>query len=165
MKKYKLCDIATISSSKRIFANEYVKEGIPFYRGKEITQLFNHQNITELLYIPSELYCTLKNKYGVPVKNDILLTAVGTIGSVYLIKDEKFYFKDGNLIWFKNINNKIIDPKFLFYYFISNKMQQYLQTKAIGSSQPALTIESLKGCEILIPEIDEQQHIVNTKLY
>ena len=29
MKKYKLCEISTISSSKRIFANEYVKEGIP----------------------------------------------------------------------------------------------------------------------------------------
>ena len=35
-KEYKLGEVCTISSSKRIFANEYQKTGIPFYRGKEM---------------------------------------------------------------------------------------------------------------------------------
>jgi type I restriction enzyme S subunit len=34
--------------------------------------------------------------FGVPVKNDILITAVGTLGNIYLVpNNEKFYFKDG----------------------------------------------------------------------
>ena len=37
-KSIKLGDIVDISSSKRIFAKEYVSEGIPFYRGKEIIE-------------------------------------------------------------------------------------------------------------------------------
>lgn len=37
MKKYKLGEIAEITSSKRIFEKEYVDNGIPFIRGQEIT--------------------------------------------------------------------------------------------------------------------------------
>ncbi|MDU6063948.1 MAG: hypothetical protein E6Y75_02345 [Anaerococcus sp.] len=36
--KVKLGDIATVSSSKRIFARQYVDTGIPFYRQKEIIE-------------------------------------------------------------------------------------------------------------------------------
>ena len=34
--KVKLGELCDISSSRRIFAKEYVDEGIPFYRSKEI---------------------------------------------------------------------------------------------------------------------------------
>ena len=34
----KLEDICSISSSKRIFYDEYVDKGIPFYRSKEIIE-------------------------------------------------------------------------------------------------------------------------------
>ena len=36
MKKYKLGEIAEITSSKRIFEKEYVEDGIPFIRGQEM---------------------------------------------------------------------------------------------------------------------------------
>jgi type I restriction enzyme S subunit len=42
----------------------------------------------------------------VPKKGDILLTSVGTLGIPYFIKgDEIFYFKDGNLTWFKDFSD------------------------------------------------------------
>ena len=44
-KEYKLGDICNISSSKRIFAEEYVSSGIPFYRGKEIIEKHNKNTI------------------------------------------------------------------------------------------------------------------------
>ena len=37
--KTKLGNKSVIGSSKRIFANEYTTEGIPFYRSKEIIEL------------------------------------------------------------------------------------------------------------------------------
>ena len=34
-----LDELGTITSSKRIYKSEYVKEGVPFYRTKEIKEL------------------------------------------------------------------------------------------------------------------------------
>ncbi|MBK6366778.1 MAG: hypothetical protein IPF65_05775 [Polaromonas sp.] len=46
---------------------------------------------------------------------DLLLTSVGTLGSVYVVKPgDRFYFKDGNLTWFRNF--KGLDSQFLFYW-------------------------------------------------
>ena len=38
-KEYKLGNLADITSSKRIFYSDYVTEGIPFFRSKEIEQI------------------------------------------------------------------------------------------------------------------------------
>ena len=37
-KEYKIEEICEVLSAKRIFASDYVKNGIPFYRSKEIIQ-------------------------------------------------------------------------------------------------------------------------------
>ena len=37
-KTYKIGNLCSISSSKRIFAKEYQSSGIPFFRGKEIIE-------------------------------------------------------------------------------------------------------------------------------
>ena len=52
-------DIATISSSKRIFAKEYEVHGVPFYRGKEITLLSKGSNLTPEIFITEVHYRTL----------------------------------------------------------------------------------------------------------
>lgn len=116
----KLKELCNVTSSKRIFASQYQNSGIPFYRGKEISLLSNNEKIKQELYISEELYQEINEKYGVPKKDDILMTAVGTIGNCYIVKDEKIYFKDGNIIWLKDIDNKKILPKYLYYYLNLN---------------------------------------------
>ena len=61
----KIIDISEVTSSKRIYEKEYVKNGIPFYRSKEISLLKNKEKIEEVIYISEEKYTELKNKYGV----------------------------------------------------------------------------------------------------
>ena len=161
--KYNLNDIAVITSSKRIFANEYKSSGIPFYRGKEITQLYNHKAFSDLLYISEDKYNELIKNFGVPQENDILITAVGTIGSLYLVgKNDKFYFKDGNLIWLKNIDKTKVIPKYLYYLLSTNETQSLIDSITIGSTQTALTIEGVKMLNFDFPELKVQQHIVDT---
>ena len=153
----KISDISEVTSSKRIYEKEYVKNGIPFYRGKEITLLKNKEKIKELFYISEERYIELKNNYGVPKKNDILITAVGTIGNAYMIDDDKpFYFKDGNLIWLKNIKEY---PKFLEFLFEYN--QNKILEISMGSSQKALTIIKLENLSFYFPPLDEQKRIAD----
>lgn len=156
----KLKELCNVTSSKRIFASQYQNSGIPFYRGKEISLLSNNEKIKQELYISEELYQEINEKYGVPKKDDILMTAVGTIGNCYIVKDEKIYFKDGNIIWLKDIDNKKILPKYLYYYLNLNSTKNTIDSLLIGSTQKALTIESFKNIEIDIPNIEIQSKIV-----
>ena len=156
-KEKKLKYIAEITSSKRIYEYEYVDSGIPFYRGKEITALKNNQKIENFIYISEKRYNELKEKYGVPSKYDILITAVGTVGNAYTIEDDKpFYFKDGNLLWLKNIKEY---PKFVEYLFECNK--NILLNNFFGSVQHALTISRLENLTFCFPPLDEQKRIAS----
>nr|WP_317403432.1 restriction endonuclease subunit S [uncultured Helicobacter sp.] len=148
-----LNSLCEITSSKRIFYSEYVEYGIPFYRSKEIIEFSKGNNPQNELFIDENKYNDIANKFGVPQANDILLTSVGTLGIPYLVpKDKKFYFKDGNLTWFKNFKN--ITSLFLFYWFKSPQGKEKLDSIAIGSTQQALTIAALKAVNIHLPHTD-----------
>ncbi len=141
------CDIG---SSKRIFQSEYINSGIPFYRGKEISLKKAGKPITDLLFISEDRYQDLKSKYGKPELGDILLTAVGTIGASYRVADEEFYFKDGNIIWFKNFRKKDYGS-FIYALMQSNIFDDIIANITIGSTQKAITINALGITRILKP--------------
>ena len=158
-KKYKIGDLCSISSSKRIFAKEYQSSGVPFFRGKEIIEKQKGESISTELYISRSRYDEIKIKYGVPKEGDMLLTSVGTLGIPYIVKNEDFYFKDGNLTWFSDF--KGLNSKFLYYWFLSPIAKNAIEAKAIGSTQKALTIDALSKFEINIPDIDTQNRIAS----
>jgi type I restriction enzyme S subunit len=161
-KEYKLGEVADITSSKRIFYSEYVTEGVPFYRSKEVIDKFNKRNIQTELFISEERFKAIKEKYGAPEKDDILLTSVGTLGIPYLVcEKDSFYFKDGNLTWFRKIDKDKVDAKYLFLWLQSSIGQQKLYEVTIGSTQPALTIAGLKEIEIELPDLSEQKSIAS----
>ena len=156
----RLGDIAKVSSSKRIFAKQYVASGIPFYRQKEIIDKKNKVNITDPLFISKEVYEEIKEKFGVPKKGDLLITAVGvTLGIPYVVDDEVFYFKDGNLIWLSEFSEEI-NSKYLYYWITSDVGQKSMWSRTIGSAQPALTIDTLKQYEIPVPSYELQCKVV-----
>jgi type I restriction enzyme S subunit len=157
----KLGELAELTSSKRVHLADYVSSGVPFFRGKEISQLKRNQFPDDILYISNEQYKEIKDKHGVPKKGDILITAVGTLGNVYCIKnDDEFYFKDGNLIWMKNIS---IDSHFLDVLLDVEK--EKVLASAIGSSQKALTMAALNKIEFQIPRNPKEQQKIATCLF
>ncbi|MBL7792639.1 MAG: restriction endonuclease subunit S [Saprospiraceae bacterium] len=146
----KLGDLLTITSSKRIFYSEYVSIGIPFYRSKEIIELRSIGATSSELYISPQRFEEIESKFGSPEKGDILLTSVGTLGVAYRVKSkDKFYFKDGNLTWFKDFN--IIPSSIIYFWLISKVGQEELASITIGSTQQALTIEGLKSIMFKVP--------------
>lgn len=140
-----------ISSSKRIFLSDYVDEGIPFYRGKEIILKSKNEELSDRLYISFDKYQEITKRYGVPHTGDLLITAVGTLGFPYRVtnSDGDFYFKDGNLIWFKK--SELISSVYLVSCFKGKYFKALLENIAIGSSQKALTIKALKDVRVLLP--------------
>ncbi|MFW2034355.1 MULTISPECIES: restriction endonuclease subunit S [Acinetobacter] len=158
-----LGQICEITSSKRIMRSEYVLSGIPFYRSKEIIELSQGLSISTDLYISSERYHKIKDKFGVPKIGDILLTSVGTLGISYQIDNETaFYFKDGNLTWFRNFHIDV-QSQYVYVWLKSSDAQQKLKEISIGTTQKALTIQALKKVSLSIPSIDIQDKI--SKIY
>ena len=156
LKFYLLGELGEITSSKRIFQSEYVDDGIPFYRTKEIKELANKEPISNELFISRERYEEIKVKFGVPEVGDILITAIGTVGEIYIVENEKeFYFKDGNILWLKGF--KDVDPFFL-RYLLSSLINE-LQNLSSGSAYKALPITKLKEYKIPLPPIEEQRRI------
>lgn len=152
----KLGEIADLTSSKRVHAQDYVDSGIPFYRGKEISELREHKPVSEVLYITEEKYKEMAKLYGSPQVGDLLITAVGTIGNTWVVDNVPFYFKDGNLIWFKNIK---CNPNYLDYVLSSDDGQKKIDVSAIGSNQKALTMVKLNELKFMFPNDDEQVKI------
>ena len=156
-KEKSLEELGQITSSKRIYKNEYVKEGVPFYRIKEVKELAHDKEISIELYISDIRYKEIKEVFGVPLEGDLLMTAVGTIGEIYIVKkDDKFYFKDGNVLWFKDFES--IDPYFL--KFALSAFVEKIKKLSIGAAYNALTIEKIEKHKILIPPLSEQRAII-----
>ena len=152
-----LDNIYWIRSSKRVFEKDYKKDGIPFFRSKEVVGLSQSKNINPEIYISIDKYEELKKISGIPLKDDLLVTAVGTIGKIWKVDYEKeFYFKDGNLIWLQlkkphNFFNPLSLKKILEEFI--NKEKENLSS---GSAYNALTIDKLKKFSIFIPPIELQ---------
>ena len=96
-----------------------------------------------------------------PEKDDVLITAVGTIGETYLVKsrDLPFYFKDGNLIKLSKWNRQIVLPEYMYYWLNSYTGKMAIKKITIGSTQQAITIRELSDIELDLPPIREQGKI------
>lgn len=150
-------DVTEVTSSKRVYLSDYVSSGIPFYRGKEISELERGEQPKDILFISRAQFQAYKDKFGSPQKGDLLITAVGTIGNVYRVKgNEDFYFKDGNIIWLRNPHG---NTEFLKICLERNV--QSIKDSSIGSSQKALTIVELKKIKFFSPTEHEQQKIAS----
>lgn len=153
----KLGESAELTSSKRVYLSDYTNTGIPFYRGKEITELKQGIEPSDILYISESSYMKFKETYGIPLIDDILMTAVGTLGNVLRINTDKpFYFKDGNLIWFRNIKEY---SSFLEVLLHVNRKE--VEKSSIGSTQRALTMVELRKLVFSFPPYPEQQKIAS----
>ena len=152
----KLSRLTDITSSRRIFKDEYVENGIPFYRTKEIVELSKDKKISSELFISNDRYNDILNNNDIPVIGDILLSAVGTIGVMWVVNTkEPFYFKDGNLVWLKMSKSKDINSKYLrltLEYLIEHEKGNLAQ----GAAYNALTIDKLKKFDVNIAPISLQ---------
>jgi len=158
--KKKLGEVYNITSSKRVFQDEWTKSGVPFYRAREIVKLSESGYVDNELFISNEMYDEYKSKYGVPQKNDLLVTGVGTIGVLYVVKEnEKFYFKDGNIIWFKSSGS--INSQFVKHLFRTRIIRKQIEDNASITTVGTYTIESANKTVVPFPNIREQTKIAN----
>ena len=156
--KYVIGDLMNVTSVKRIHQSDWKSSGVRFLRARDIVADYKKENMDEYLYISKERYEEYSRLSGKVQKGDLLVTGVGTIGVPYLVKDESpLYFKDGNIIWFKNNNQ--IEGNFLYNYFVGSRIQEYINNAAGIGTVGTYTITSGQKTPILLPNYSEQNKI------
>ena len=156
-----LGDIFNVSSSKRVLKNEWKSSGVPFYRAREIVKLSINGTVDNDLFISPEHYENLRKNYGVPNAGDLMVTGVGTIGKVYIVKEnDVFYYKDASVLCFENIY-KAINPKFAKLMLDSSLIQNQIHSKTYGNTVDTITISTAKNYLCVLPPLAEQKRIVD----
>lgn len=147
-----------ITSSKRVSQSEWKKSGIPFYRARELAILSEKGVVVNDLYIDIKQYQLYKKQFGVPVVGDMLVTGVGTLGKVYVIQSNReFYFKDGNIIWFKI--KEAINSEFLKQLFSTVLVTKQIDDASGKTTVGTYTINGAKHTSIPFPPKPEQNAI------
>lgn len=149
-----------VASVKRIHRKDWTDSGVRFLRARDIVSHFKNEKQNDCLYISKEKYDECSALSGKVSVGDLLVTGVGTIGIPYLVNDlNPIYFKDGNIIWFKNGSK--INGFFLYYSFIGNEIQNFINVLSGTGTVGTYTIESGKKTSISLPDKLEQQKIGN----
>jgi type I restriction enzyme S subunit len=157
-KSKKVSDFFEVGSSKRVLQSDWKDEGVPFYRTRELVSLAKNEPFRSSIFIDEEYYQKLIDKYGMPVEGDFLVSGVGTLGIIYQVKsNDKFYFKDGNVLWFKK--KKEISSSFFKYSFLSRYIQNQIDMQASVTTVGTYTISNAKKTKLLCPSYEEQQKI------
>lgn len=155
-KQRKLGEMMEITSVKRIHQSDWTNSGVRFLRARDIVAESKKEEVTELLFISQEKYDEYSALSGKVKIGDLLVTGVGTIGVPMLINSEEpLYFKDGNIIWFRNEN--AIDGRFLYHSFNGNNIQTFIKESAGTGTVGTYTIESGKKTPINLPHQKEEQ--------
>lgn len=161
MIKEKLSNLYDIGSSKRVFQSEWRDQGVPFYRAREIAKLSVDGFVDNELFIDEQLYEEYTAKYGKPEPGDVMVTGVGTLGVCYVVKQgDRFYFKDGNILWFKQKAPNRILPEYLVKAFSSKEVKDYISKNSSGTTVGTFTIQVANKMEISLPSLTQQQDII-----
>ena len=156
----KLGNMMDVTSVKRIHQSDWTDSGVRFLRARDIVAESKNEEVSEPLFISQEKYDEYSAISGKVEKGDLLVTGVGTIGVPMLINSEEpLYFKDGNIIWFKNKN--AIDGRFFYHSFNGLNIQKFIKESAGTGTVGTYTIETGKKTPINLPPQKEEQEKIS----
>ena len=149
-------DFFDVGSSKRVLQQDWTTQGIPFYRTRELVSLSKNKPFGSEIFISKELFREISERYGLPAEGDFLVSGVGTLGISYQVQaQDKFYFKDGNVLWFR-LKGGIIST-FFKYCFEADEIQKQILGQASISTVGTYTIQNAKVTKFFCPPSTEEQ--------
>ena len=155
----RLKNIVNVVSARRVHQSDWKTSGVPFYRAREIGTLSEYDHVNNELFISEELYAEF-SKSGVPQKDDLMITAVGTLGKVYIVKEtDRFYYKDASVICLENFGKTL--PEYLKIVIHSPYLMTLIKKKSAGTTVDTITIVNANEYLIPIPPLNEQARIVS----
>lgn len=125
-----------------------VDYGIRFIAGASNVKHFEI-DFSKCTYITQEDYETIHRRYTIE-PNDILLTIVGTIGNVAIVKKDDLPFSLQRSIAILRPNEKI-NYEFLYCLLNSDSFKQFLYSSVNPTGQPGIYLGTLSEFEFVLP--------------
>ena len=157
--QHNLGELIDIRSAARVHKEQWSEAGVPFFRTSDVVSIYKgHENAKA--FISYDVYEELTGKIGKVSTGDLLVTGGGSIGIPFLVaNDEPLYFKDADLLWFKN--DRKFDGYFLYIFMFSEIFKKYIKSISHIGTIAHYTIEQAKATPINKCEITEQTAISN----
>ena len=108
-------------------------------------------------YISKEDYNKIHKFYSIEPK-DILLTIVGTVGNVAVVKENDLPFSIQRSIALLR-SGPLIYYKFLFYWLSSSEFKKKIYSYMNSTAQPGIYLGVIKQLQMPVPKISEQKAI------
>jgi restriction endonuclease S subunit len=154
-----LTNIVNIADGNHMkISDNFRKKGIPYYRGQDVSSFFIEQ---------SNPICITQTAYDTPVmkrsylkKNDILLSIVGTIGKLSLVKEDNKATCSCKLAI---LRPKVSNSNFLSLFLQSKYGQSQIKRLTRGAVQQGLLLEDMN--QIVLPTFsDSLKKIINIQI-
>lgn len=161
-KKAKIKDIAIKMADapfgSSIKNEDYVKNGVLVVQGNNIQG--RKCDWSHLRFVNKDKYDSLPRSHC--YIGDLIFPKVGTIGKVGILTRfhnmEKYILSTNTMML--RVNPDIANQEFVYYFFSSKKVKDYIQMINPNSVQPVFNFTSLKNFIIYLPALFEQTSIV-----
>ncbi|OCH53409.1 MULTISPECIES: restriction endonuclease subunit S [Vibrio] len=152
-----LGELIDIRSAARVHKEQWTETGVPFFRTSDVVSIYKGQENAKA-FISHDVYKELTGKIGKVSTDDLLVTGGGSIGIPFLVpNDDPLYFKDADLLWFKN--DQRFDGCFLYTFLFSDTFKKYIRSISHIGTIAHYTIEQAKATPINKCERAEQTAI------
>ena len=135
--------------------SEFQETGVLFLNTANIVQ--NRLDTTQATFVSLEKFNEIKK--GRLRRFDIVITTRGSIGKVALFNLNPPIGLINAQMLILRTDDRVINPKFLFYQLCDDDFQTKLKNFASGSAQPQIPIIDLREIEINVPPLPTQRKI------
>ena len=131
---------------------------IPYITSKNIKG--GHISFEKVKFISRLDYIELSRNRPI-LAGDILISMIGTIGEIAIVKDTDLDFYGQNMYLIR-LNNKLINSNFFLHFFDSPTMKSHFNSVKNNSGQGYLKAKDIENLLIPIPPLHIQEEIVRT---
>jgi type I restriction enzyme, S subunit len=130
--------------------------GLPMLSSRNIAD--SKLNFDDARYL-TEYDFEIENRRTDITEGDVLLTIVGTVGRVYVVKDSDPKFTVQRSVGVLKLKKDKVLPEYLSNVIQSENFQRQLLSGAKGVAQKGIYLNDLKKLQIPLPPLSEQKRI------
>lgn len=134
----------------------YQNEGIPYITSKNIKN--GKVMFDNVKYITENDYKSISSNRTIK-ENDFLISMIGTIGEVGIVKKEDLPFYGQNM-YLLRLNVDLINIKYFYHYFTSSMVRNLLIGEKNNGNQGYLKTKNIEMLKVPVPPLEVQEEIV-----
>ena len=158
---YSLGNLCSVGSSKRVYQEELLHDGIPFLRISDLNCLIDKVAFEPESYISKQKYNQLVSEKMVPTEGDLLITSRGTLGRCYVVQpDDNFYFQDGMISWLYDFADNV-RADYIAFLFQKGLFDDQISDMQLGATVSYLSIRMIKALLVEVPSLDRQDEFIS----